>query len=153
MTMMAIIAVLCFLLCFRLTKEHVPPDSDQPKRSAMDDSFAMLTNSQWVIIALATLIIMTRGAMQGSAKPYFVNYYLITDHMPAWLAWFMGSASSRLSAFLSMTMLAGVAGAICANYLVRSLCKVIGDEAGIGGNDHDERAAVPHPARRGACWR
>ena len=81
----------------------------------MDDFRAMLANSQWNIIALATLIIMTRGAMQGASKPYFVNYYLITDHMPAWLAWFMGSASSRLSAFLSMTMLAGVAGALCAN--------------------------------------
>ena len=32
MTVMAIIAVLCFLLCFRLTKEHVPPDPNQPKR-------------------------------------------------------------------------------------------------------------------------
>jgi GPH family glycoside/pentoside/hexuronide:cation symporter len=124
MTVMAIIAVLCFLLCFRFTKEHVPPDPNQPKRSAMDDLQAMLTNSQWVIIALATLIIMTRGAMQGASKPYFVNYYLITDHMPDWLDWFMGSASSRLSAFLSMTMLAGLAGAVCANILGRYWSKV-----------------------------
>jgi GPH family glycoside/pentoside/hexuronide:cation symporter len=67
---------------------------------------------------------MTRGAMQGSAKAYFVNYYLITDHLPAWLAWFMGSTSSKLSAFLSMTMLAGVGGAIAANALGQRLCKV-----------------------------
>lgn len=124
MTVMAVIAVLCFLFCFRFTKEHVQPDPDQPKRKPMDDLVAMLKNSQWAIIALATLIIMTRGAMQGASKPYFVNYYLITDHMPAWLAWFMGSSSSRLSAFLSMTMLAGFAGAVCANMLGRSWCKV-----------------------------
>ena len=124
MTVMAIIAVLCFLLCFRFTKEHVPPDPNHAKRKPMDDLKAMLTNSQWMIIALATLIIMTRGAMQGASKPYFVNYYLITDHMPAWLAWFMGSASSRLSAFLSMTMLAGLAGAVCANILGRYWSKV-----------------------------
>ena len=124
MTVMAIIAVLCFLLCFRFTKEHVPPDPNHAGRKPLDDLKAMLTNSQWVIIALATLIIMTRGAMQGASKPYFVNYYLITDHMPAWLAWFMGSASSRLSAFLSMTMLAGLAGAVCANILGRYWSKV-----------------------------
>ena len=124
MTVMAIIAVVCFLLCFRFTKEHIPPDPHEQKRKPWDDFRAMLTNSQWLIIGLATLIIMTRGAMQGAAKPYFVNYYLVTDHMPAWLAWFMGSSSSRLSAFLSLTMLAGVAGAVCANWLSRHRCKV-----------------------------
>jgi len=124
MSLMAVIAVVCFLLCFRFTKEHVPPDPAHAKRKPITDLLAMLSNSQWAVIALATLIIMTRGAMQGASKPYFVNYYLITDHLPAWLAWFMGSASSRLSAFLSMTMLAGVAGAISANVLGRSRCKV-----------------------------
>ena len=96
----------------------------QPKRSPFADLGAMFSNSQWLIIALATLIIMTRGAMQSATKPYFVKYYLITDHMPAWLAWFMGSTSSKLSAFLGMTMLAGVAGAVTANRLGDSWCKV-----------------------------
>lgn len=124
MMVMALIAVACFIVCFKLTKEHVPPDPSLPKRNALDDLGAMLTNSQWLVIALATLIVMTRGAMQGAAKPYFVNYYLITDDLPAWLAWFMGSSSSRLSAFLSMTMLAGVGGAVFANYMGQKLCKV-----------------------------
>jgi GPH family glycoside/pentoside/hexuronide:cation symporter len=124
MTIMAIIGVACFLLCFRLTKEHVYPDEGGPKRSVLQDVVAMITNSQWMIIALATFIIMTRGALQSSAKPFFVNYYLITDHLPGWLAWFMGSTSSKLSAFLSMTMLAGVAGAVTANWASRRWCKV-----------------------------
>ncbi len=55
----------------------------------------MFTNSQWLIIALATLIIMTRGAMQSAAKPYFVDYYLI-NHLPAWLA---GSWAAPLPGF------------------------------------------------------
>jgi GPH family glycoside/pentoside/hexuronide:cation symporter len=133
MMVMAVIAVICFLLCFRLTREHVHPDAGQPKRSAMEDLTAMLSNSQWMLIALVTLIVMTRGAMQGAAKPYFVNYYLITDHLPAWLAWFMGSPSSRLSAFLSMTMLAGVGGAVCANWLGRTRCKVSVMRVAMGG--------------------
>lgn len=121
---LAAVAVICFFLCFLLTREHVYPDAAAPKRSAWADVVAMFSNSQWLIIALATLIIMTRGAMQGSSKPYFVNYYLITDHLPAWLKWFMGSSSSKLSAFLSLTMLAGVGGAMTANFLVRLWCKV-----------------------------
>src|SRR5690349_16269282 len=77
MTAMAIIGVLCFLLCFRLTREHVYPDAEQPSRRPLEDVAAMFSNSQWLIIAIATLVIMTRGAMQGAAKPYFVNYYLV----------------------------------------------------------------------------
>jgi GPH family glycoside/pentoside/hexuronide:cation symporter len=124
MTIMALIGVLCFLLCFKLTREHVYPDANTPKRNVFEDLGAMFSNSQWLVIAIVTLIIMTRGAMQGATKPYFVDYYLITDNLPPWLAWFMGSTSAKLSAFLSMTMLAGVAGAISANFLVRHLCKV-----------------------------
>jgi GPH family glycoside/pentoside/hexuronide:cation symporter len=124
MAVMAAVGVVCFLLCFRLTKEHIGPDPNQSQRNVIDDVVAMFTNSQWLIIALATLIIMTRGAMQSATKPFFVKYYLITDHMPAWLAWFMGSTTSKLSAFLGMTMLAGVAGAIMANRLGRTWCKV-----------------------------
>jgi len=124
MAIMAVIGVVCFLLCFRLTKEYIKADPVQAKRSPLADLGAMFSNSQWLIIALATLIIMTRGAMQSATKPYFVNYYLITDHMPAWLAWFLGSTSSKLSAFLGMTMLAGVLGAVTANQLGDKWCKV-----------------------------
>ncbi|MEP7313613.1 MAG: MFS transporter [Pseudomonadota bacterium] len=121
---MAVIAVVCFLLCFRYTKEHIGRDASEPKRNAIEDLVTMMTNSQWLVIAVATLVVMTRGAVQGAVKPYYVNYYLITDNLPAWLGWFMGSPSSRLSAFLSLTMLAGVGGAVCANWLSRKYCKV-----------------------------
>jgi GPH family glycoside/pentoside/hexuronide:cation symporter len=124
MIVMAIIGVLCFLGCFKLTKEYVYTDQKQGKHNPLQDLGSMFTNSQWWIMALATLIIMTRGAMQGATKPYFVDYYLITDNLPVWLSWFMGSTSSRLSAFLSLTMLAGVGGAVTANMLVKNYCKV-----------------------------
>ena len=120
---LAVIAVLCFFYCFKLTKEYVYAEQKE-KRSSLQDLGAMFSNSQWWIMAIATLIIMTRGAMQGGTKAYFVDYYLITDNLPAWLDWFMGTTSSRLSAFLSLTMLAGVGGAVTANMLIRRYCKV-----------------------------
>jgi GPH family glycoside/pentoside/hexuronide:cation symporter len=79
----------------------------------------MFTNSQWLIIALATLIIMTRGAMQSAAKPYFVDYYLI-NNLTGWFA----ITENLLGLFLGLTMLAGVGGAITANHLIRRYCKV-----------------------------
>jgi GPH family glycoside/pentoside/hexuronide:cation symporter len=119
MIIMAIIGVLCFIGCFRLTKEHVYGDDNQPKQAPWDDVRAMFSNSQWLIIALATLIIMTRGAMQSAAKPYFVDYYLINS-LTGWFA----ETENLLGLFLGLTMLAGVAGAITANRLIRSFCKI-----------------------------
>ena len=124
MSVMAVIGVLCFVGCFALTREHVTHYEDKPKRKPGQDVAAMFTNSQWLVIAIATLIIMTRGAMQGAAKPYFVDYYLIATNLPGWLPSFMSTKEALLSTFLSLTMLAGVAGAVTAGYVVRSICKV-----------------------------
>jgi GPH family glycoside/pentoside/hexuronide:cation symporter len=91
---LAAVAVVCFLLCFKLTKEYVYAEQKE-KRRWFQDLAAMFSNSQWWVLALATLIIMTRGAMQGGTKAYFVDYYLITDNLPGWLVFFMGTTSSR----------------------------------------------------------
>jgi GPH family glycoside/pentoside/hexuronide:cation symporter len=119
MGVMAVVGVLCFLGCFALTKEYVQPDERAPKLDAWADAKAMFRNSQWLIIALATLIIMTRGAMQSAAKPYFVDYYLINN-----LTGIFADINNLLSLFLGLTMLAGVAGAVTANRLIRTHCKI-----------------------------
>jgi len=126
MIIMALIGVVCFVGCFALTKEYVKPDPQQERRSAgaglsgvFRDVGAMFTNSQWLVIGIATLIIMTRGAMQSAAKPYFVDYYLINN-----LTGYFGQTNNLLGLFLGLTMLAGVGGAITANRLIRSYCKV-----------------------------
>jgi len=119
MIIMAIIGVLCFIGCFAFTKEYVYHDEKLEKSNPMQDVKAMFTNSQWLIIAFATLIIMTRGAMQSAAKPYFVDYYLINN-----LTGTFSETSNLLSMFLGLTMLAGVGGAVTANRLIKSFCKV-----------------------------
>lgn len=120
MTVMALVAVLCFFGCFALTQERVPINETTAKHSIWSDVLAMLANRQWQIIALATLFIMTRGAMQSAVKPYFVDYYLIKDNIPA----FFASTDTLISTFLTLTMLAGVGGALTAGVLVKKLCKV-----------------------------
>jgi len=117
MTVMAIVAVICFFGCFALTRERVAINEVTARHSVLSDVWAMLTNRQWQIIALATLIIMTRGAMQGGVKPYFVDYYLLKDNLTGMFA----NTDNLISAFLTLTMLAGVAGALAASVLVKKL--------------------------------
>src|SRR5690606_26895572 len=63
MAILAMTAIAGFVGCFALTKERVyhDQDLDRPKQSPWQDIRAMFTNSQWLIIALVTLVIMTRG--------------------------------------------------------------------------------------------
>jgi glycoside/pentoside/hexuronide:cation symporter, GPH family len=132
MIIMAIIGVAGFLGCFVLTKERVYHDDDRQKRSPWQDIGAMFTNSQWLIIALVTLIIMTRGGMQGAAKPYFIDYYLINNFgsvtseyaLVNWLAGVFAVTENLLALFMGLTMLAGVGGVILANRLIRTHCKI-----------------------------
>lgn len=134
MAILAAIAVLGFLGCFALTRERVYHDDDQsrPKQSPWQDIGAMFSNSQWLIIGLATLIIMTRGGMQGSTKAYFVDYYLINtlgsvvsdNALVSWLASTFAVTENMIAMFMGLTMLAGVGGVIAANFLIRRNCKV-----------------------------
>ncbi|HWL63359.1 MAG TPA: glycoside-pentoside-hexuronide (GPH):cation symporter [Steroidobacteraceae bacterium] len=134
MGILATIAVVGFMGCFALTKERVHYDEDEsrPKQSPWQDIKSMFTNSQWLIIGLVTLIIMTRGGIQGSAKAYFVDYYLVNNYgsvvsdnaLITWLAGIFAVTENLIALFMGLTMLAGVGGVIVANRLIRTRCKV-----------------------------
>jgi GPH family glycoside/pentoside/hexuronide:cation symporter len=134
MAILATIAVMGFIGCFALTKERVHHDEDDGrlKQSPWQDIKSMFTNSQWLIIGLVTLIIMTRGGIQGSAKAYFVDYYLVNNYgsvisdnaLVSWLAGIFAVTENLIALFMGLTMLAGVGGVIVANRLIRTRCKV-----------------------------
>lgn len=134
MAILAAIAVVGFFGCFTLTKERVYHDDETrlPRQTWWQDIGSMFTNSQWLVIALVTLIIQTRGGMQGSAKAYFVDYYLINNYgsvvtdnaLLAWLAGIFAITENLIALFMGLTMLAGVGGVIFANRLIRTHCKV-----------------------------
>lgn len=103
-------AVLCFILCFALTKEHVEPEITEQQNTMWADFKELLINDQWRIIALLTLLLLTSVAMRGSVTPYYVTYYL--------------NSESMISVFMTSGMLAGVAGALFANWACQRMCKV-----------------------------
>ena len=68
MVILATIAVVGFLFCFKLTRERVYDNQGPVQHSPWQDIRAMLTNSQWLVIALATFIIQFRGGMAGATR-------------------------------------------------------------------------------------
>lgn len=119
MTVLAVFAVACFVACFALTRERENPADSADKQtggvgqmlaSMTRDFGSLLRNDQWRIIAFITFFLLTSIAMRGGSTPFFVEYYL--------------QSKSMISVFLTAGMLAGVAGALAANWLSTRFCKV-----------------------------
>lgn len=110
LVVLSVVAVLCFVACFALTHEREDPTERAVKQSIVGDFGSVLANDQWRLIALATFLLLISVAMRGGATPYFVRYYL--------------NSESLISVFLTAGMLAGVAGAMFANWMSAHLCKV-----------------------------
>lgn len=110
MVVLSLVAVACFVVCFLLTHEREDPTAHAVKQSIVRDFASVLANDQWRLIALATFLLLVSVAMRGGATPYFVSYYL--------------NSESMISVFLTAGMLAGVAGAMFANWLSTHYCKV-----------------------------
>ncbi|GAB2704071.1 glycoside-pentoside-hexuronide (GPH):cation symporter [Aliiglaciecola aliphaticivorans] len=113
MVTLSIVAVLCFVGCFSLTKERVemPKSPANPILKGIWLDFAkMLQNDQWRIIAIVSLLLLISVAMRGATTPFYVQYYLQQE--------------SLITLFMTSGMVAGIAGALSANWLVKRFCKV-----------------------------
>jgi GPH family glycoside/pentoside/hexuronide:cation symporter len=110
MVVLATLAVVAFFGCFALTKEREDPTALADKENILGDFVWVLKNDQWRLIAIITFALLVAIAMKGAAMPYYVEYYL-------------GSAK-MISVFLTSGMLAGIAGAMFANWLSTRVCKV-----------------------------
>ncbi|HTR00690.1 MAG TPA: MFS transporter [Candidatus Acidoferrum sp.] len=118
MAIMAVVAIVCFVGCFAWTRERLQPSANAPTTNPLADVKDMFANSQWLIIAVATLLIMTTGAMQSAAKSYYVKYYLINN-----LTGVFADIANLQGLFQGVPMLAGVAGALTAMVMVKKMCK------------------------------
>ncbi|QIL91422.1 MFS transporter [Microbulbifer sp. SH-1] len=114
MAVMAAIAALCFFICFWSTRERVAPDTVADSKGNIAKNFAgdffnLFRNSQWAIIAAATFFLLVLVAMRGAVTPFYVTYYFQSE--------------SLVSMFVTLPMLAGVAGAVSTNFLTKRFCK------------------------------
>lgn len=110
MIVLSVIAVACFVACFALTQERENPTKEAAPQSMLADFVTLIRNDQWVIIAVVTFVLLVAVAMKGAVTPYYVSYFL--------------NSESSISLFMTAGMLAGVAGAMFANWMTRIACKV-----------------------------
>lgn len=119
MALLSLVAIGCFLGCFWLTKERVKEKGETHRANFWDDVGAILSNSQWWIIAIVTFFGLIGIAMRSGATPYYVEYYL--------------NAPESVTLFVTAQMLCGVAGAMVSGYLATRMCKVTIMRIGIAG--------------------
>jgi GPH family glycoside/pentoside/hexuronide:cation symporter len=118
MVVLSIFAILCFIACFKLTRERVQP-SENKSQDVKGDVLAMVKNSQWWIIAIVTFLSLVGVVMRSGATPYYVEYYL--------------NRPDLITTFVTGSMLAGVAGAAVAGFAVTRICKVTVMKFGVVG--------------------
>jgi len=117
MVFMGTLAAICFLLCFKYTKEKsvskITDSTDgsieQPKRGLskgiFTDFLVLFKNDQWVIIAVISLITLILIGIRASVAPHYIKYYVGDE--------------SLLSSFLTLSAIGAVLGAVSTNFLTK----------------------------------
>lgn len=107
MSVLALLAVICFLGCFALTKEKQTPPPRDPNQSISGDFFSLFKNDQWVIISIISVFILTLVALRGSVTPHYVKYVLGDETLTA--------------SFMTLGGIASVLGAVSTIYLSKKI--------------------------------
>lgn len=117
MVFMGILAAICFLLCFKYTKEKTLPSLSEESnssektakvgfsKSVFTDFKTLFKNDQWVIVAVISLITLILIGIRASVAPHYIKYYVGDE--------------SLLSSFLTLSAIGAVLGAVSTNFLSR----------------------------------
>lgn len=108
MAILASLAVLCFLLCFILTKERVDAQVSE-KSSILKDFASLFKNDQWLIMVIITVFVLTLIGLRSAIAPHYIKYYV--------------GDVSLTSSFLTTGMIASVLGALATHFLSKKYGK------------------------------
>lgn len=109
MGLMGTLGVFLFYCCFFMTKEKYSTESHH--HSIFNDLKLLMTNSQWRLIIIFIILLLTGVVVRGSATIYFVKYVL---HRP-----------DDVFLFIVSGMVAAMAGALLSEPLLGRFDKVI----------------------------
>lgn len=99
------LAAVCFLLCFKMTKETEQVESKEKSKNPFLDFISLLKNDQWVVIAIISLATLTLIGIRAAVAPHYIKYYV-------------GDAS-LLSNFLTLAAVGSILGAVATNFLTK----------------------------------
>ncbi|NOU49179.1 MFS transporter [Pseudoalteromonas sp. JBTF-M23] len=110
MAVMGVLGLLLFLLCFFGTKERVIAKPSASTPSLSSDFKLLYKNSQWRILSLVGVSLLTGQVLKASLAVYYVKYYLDMPQM--------------VSHFVTLGMVASILGCACSSWLASKVCKV-----------------------------
>ncbi len=137
MAVLSLVALVCFVLCFLLTKERAPSESPRNEHTLGDtfkgilNDFATLvrSNRQWAVIAVATFFLLLIAVMRGGSTLYYTKYVLLCTEGAAINLGFVKYDACDVSelgtAFLTIGTLGSIVGAIFTIMVTKVLCKTV----------------------------
>jgi GPH family glycoside/pentoside/hexuronide:cation symporter len=117
MVFMGTLAAICFLLCFKYTKEKSLPNVEECTdgsgnkdklglvKGTFTDFLTLFKNDQWVIVAVISLFTLILIGIRAAVAPHYIKYYVGDE--------------SLLSSFLTLSAIGSVLGAISTNFLTK----------------------------------
>ncbi|WP_426357692.1 glycoside-pentoside-hexuronide (GPH):cation symporter [Pseudocolwellia sp. HL-MZ19] len=105
MAFMGTLAAICFVFCFKMTKEEALPPVEENRKSAFKEFFSLFKNDQWVIIAAISLATLTLIGIRASVAPHYIKYYVGEEDL--------------ISSFLTIAAIGSVLGAVSTNFLTK----------------------------------
>lgn len=103
MSLMGLLGVVLFYCCFAMTRERYSPRNDT-SGSMLSDLKLLTKNSQWRIIFLFNILLLTTVVTRGSATMYYVKYVLLRPDL-VFMFIVSGMVASLLGALLSERLL------------------------------------------------
>ncbi|QCT21082.1 MFS transporter [Jejubacter calystegiae] len=103
MGLMGLLGVALFFCCFAMTRERYSPRNDS-SGSIWGDIKLLVANSQWRIVFVFNILLLTAVVTRGSATLYYVKYVLLRPELVfAFIV--SGMVASMLGALLSERLL------------------------------------------------
>jgi GPH family glycoside/pentoside/hexuronide:cation symporter len=109
MTVMSIMGLVMFLLCFLGTKERIPAPSNDDL-SFKDNVRSLWKNDQWRILCLAALFLLTGQVLRFTLAVYYVKYFLGREDL--------------ITEFMTLGVIASMIGCALAQPLAKRVCKI-----------------------------
>nr|WP_287858268.1 MFS transporter [Klebsiella sp.] len=103
MTLMGILGIVLFFSCFFLTRERYTPQGDS-SGSLLKDLKLLAGNSQWRIVFIFNILLLTAVVTRGSATMYYVKYVMQRPDM-VFTFIVTGMIAALLGALLSARLL------------------------------------------------
>ena len=120
MAIFAVVSILMFRATFFATKERVKPPKGQ-KTNVVEELGELFHNFPWIMLLVASVLSTSFIALRSGSTVFYFKYVVGSDSTPVFS---IGSLEfDKTSIFLSVGMLAQIAGTIMLGFLARKIDK------------------------------